>query len=99
MTTERDWIEAKEWFPIGKIVSADVIRVEAFGVFLDLPDANVRGLLLVPFLEDGERALELEDYPRVGDSVRAIVVHHEEHNRQIRLSMRASDFVRFLGDG
>ncbi|MCE9578743.1 MAG: S1 RNA-binding domain-containing protein [Deltaproteobacteria bacterium] len=67
-----------------------MVRVEAFGVFVDL-DCPAIGLLLVTHFEDGPRGFNIGEYPPVGASIDAVVVHHEAATMQIRLSTRASD--------
>jgi len=88
--TPSQWNDAKERYRVGALVRGRVVRVEAFGVFVDL-DCPAIGLLLVTHFEDGPRGFNIDEYPPVGASIDAVVVHHEESNMQIRLSSRASD--------
>jgi len=52
-------------------------------------------LVEIPMLlDDAHQPVSPDDYPPVASQVRAVVLDATDHNRQIRLSMRPSDFDR-----
>lgn len=89
-----NWNLAKQRFPVGIRATGTVVRVEPFGVFVAIPDCGVHAVLLVTEFEDGPRAFDFADYPKLGAQVVGVVVDHVEHNHQLRLSTRASRIAR-----
>jgi S1 RNA binding domain protein len=77
------WDEMKVRLPCGTPVKGSVIGVVRFGVFVDL-GVGFDGLLRVPEMA-GPGPKTMDDYPRVGETVGARVLHHDDGNRQIVL--------------
>lgn len=97
IVTKQQWEETKKCLPVGTRVRGVVIRVEPFGVFVELAESNALAALLVTHFEDGERSFDIEEYPQVGDTLEAVVVDLAEHNMQVRLSTRSSDMAAHEG--
>jgi len=81
------WDEVKAQFPIGTEITGEVENVVPFGVFVRLGGDGI-GLLRVPDMA-GDGPKRMTDYPRVGQTVTATVIWHDDRNRQVTLSQRA----------
>ena len=91
-----DWEEAKQRFPVGRLVTGTVTSHHPFGVFIDLKDPGATGLVPIPEFLDGGRMTE-DQYPPVSTSVTAGVLGHTDPNRrQVWLTMRPNH-LRSLG--
>jgi hypothetical protein len=91
-----DWEEAKQRFPVGRLVTGTVTSHHPFGVFVDLKDPGATGLVQVPEFLDGGR-MTAGQYPPVGTAVTTGVLGHTDPNRrQVWLTMRPSH-LRLLG--
>jgi ribosomal protein S1 len=77
------WEEVKAQLGSGTAVVGTVRCVAPFGVFVDL-GVGFDGLLRVPEMVD-RRFETMDDYPQIGESVAARVLHHDDKNRQIVL--------------
>jgi len=80
------WEAVKARFPVGSTVTGTVYDLAPFGVFIDLGD-DVVGLLLVPEMA-GEGRKQMADYPQIGQSVTAKVIHHRDAECQVSLTQR-----------
>ena len=80
------WETVKTRFPVGSTVTGTVYDVAPFGVFIDLGDDAI-GLLLVPEMA-GDTKKQVGDYPQIGQSVTAKVIHHRDNERQVSLTQR-----------
>ena len=88
------WEEAKQRFPVGRVVRGTVIAHCPFGIFVDLGDQVATGLVQITEFLDGGR-MTPEQYPAVGSMVTAVVLGHtDERRRQIWLCMRPSILQR-----
>ena len=69
---------------------------EPFGVFVDISDLDVKGLIqITDFLDSG--SMNPEIYPEIGSTVGAIVVEYTEDDRnQVWLSVKPSVLQRSL---
>jgi ribosomal protein S1 len=84
------WDEAKKRFPVGARVHGIVTQHCPFGIFVDLGDPVVKGLVEIPeFLDEGR--MTPEQFPPVGAAVEAVVIGHMDGNRQVWLCMRPSE--------
>lgn len=73
------WERIKSKFKLGQFVQGKVEFHAPFGVFLNLDDSSVRGLIRIPdFLDEG--AMSQEIYPDIGTVVGAVVVGYNESN-------------------
>jgi ribosomal protein S1 len=90
MVGDSAWSQAKLGYPVGSFVRGTVSRVEPFGVFVSVTGCEAPFLLLVTEFEDGDRGLSVSEYPALGSPVYGRVVDHASHNRQIRITTKAS---------
>jgi ribosomal protein S1 len=81
------WEDVKRHYPIGSVVDGTVVAVAPFGVFIDL-GVGFEGLLLVPEMA-GENRKRIEDYPKVGESVSATVIFHNDQAQKLKLLQKA----------
>ena len=92
--SDEEWADAVRRYRPGCVVDRTVISHHRFGFFVDLGEPII-GLVEIPMLlDDAHQPVSPDDYPPVASQVRAVVLDATDHNRQIRLSMRPSDFDR-----
>jgi ribosomal protein S1 len=71
----------KSKYQLGQFVQGKVEYHAPFGVFVDLGDNSVKGLIKIPdFLDEG--AMSEAMYPDLGTTIGAIVVGYNESNGQ-----------------
>ncbi|MBW4661897.1 MAG: RNA-binding protein [Drouetiella hepatica Uher 2000/2452] len=77
-------------YPLGQFVQGKVEHHAPFGVFVDLGEASVKGLIKIPdFLDQG--VMREEMYPDLGTIIGAIVVgHNESSGREVYLNAKPS---------
>ena len=80
----------KSKYKLGQFVQGKVEFHTPFGVFLDIDDSLVKGLIKIPdFLDEGEMREDM--YPEIGTMVGAVVVGYNESNcREVYLSAKPS---------
>jgi ribosomal protein S1 len=77
---DQSWECIKSKYKIGQILQGKVIRHTPYGVFLDIGEVEVKGLIRIPdFLDDG--AMNEEMYPEIGSQVTGVVTGYNEANR------------------
>jgi ribosomal protein S1 len=86
----KSWEQVKSQYKLGQFVQGKVEFHAPFGVFLEMDEPLVKGLIKVPdFLDDAEMTQEM--YPEIGTTVGAIVVGYNESNcREIYLNAKPS---------
>ncbi len=86
----QSWEQIKSKYKLGQFVQGKVEYHAPFGVFVDLGESSVKGLIRIPdFLEEG--AMSEEMYPELGTSIGAIVVGYNESNgREVYLNAKPS---------
>jgi ribosomal protein S1 len=91
-----NWIHLKSKYKLGQFVLGKVDFHAPFGVFVNLDDPVVKGLIKIPdFLDEG--VMQAEMYPAIGTTVGAVVVGYNESNQQeVYLSARPSVLHRSL---
>ncbi len=78
--SDRDWEQVKLKYKIGQVLQGKVLRHEAYGVFLDIGEAEIKGLIRIPdFLDDG--AMSEEMYPEIGSQVTGVVIGYNDANK------------------
>lgn len=93
-----EWISVKSKYQFGQIIQGKVIMHMPFGVFVDIGEEEVLGFIRVVNLTDKEaQDPYTSDYPEIGKEVNAVIVDFTDHNQQICLSLKASDFPSPLG--
>lgn len=76
----KTWEQVKSDYKIGQFVQGKVEYHTPFGIFVNIGESVVRGLIKIPdFLDEGEMTEEM--YPAIGALVGAIVVGYNESNR------------------
>lgn len=86
----QNWEQIKSKYTLGQFVQDKVEYHAPFGVFVDLGEPSVKGLIRIPdFLDEG--AMSEEMYPEIGTSIGAIVAGYNESNgREIYLNAKPS---------
>ncbi len=86
----QNWEQIKSEYKLGQFVQGKVEYHAPFGVFVNLGDLSVKGLIRIPdFLDEGTMSEEM--YPEIGTSIGAIVVGYNESNgREIYLNAKPS---------
>lgn len=90
--SEATWKEFTERLQIGQEITGTVFRQEPFGVFVDIGEA-FHGIVLAPYIST-KIGLELKEYPKVGETITAIVILFDPNDRMdlerryISLSMK-----------
>ena len=94
-----DWEQAKQRFPVGRLVQGRVTAHQPFGIFVDLGDPVAVGLVpITDFLDVGR--MTPEQYQAVGSEVTAVVLGHTDAGRkQVGLSLRPSVLQRSAPGG
>lgn len=93
---EEFWKQIKSKYQLGKLIYSTVEAHSPFGVFVDIDDEKVRGIIqITDFLDTGSMTPEM--YPDIGSSVGAVVVGYTEDDRnQIWLSVKPSVLQKSL---
>lgn len=84
------WEQIKSKYKLGQFVRGKVEYHAPFGVFVDLGETAVKGLIRIPdFLDQGNMSESM--YPELGAIVGAIVMGYNEANRhEIYLNAKPS---------
>lgn len=92
----QSWDQIKSRYKLDQFVQGRVEFHAPFGVFIDLGESSVKGLIRIPdFLDEG--AMKEEMYPELGTSIGAIVVGYNESNhREVYLSAKPSVLHKVL---
>lgn len=74
-------------FRIGDIVEGEITGIQNYGVFVSLSEEE-QGLIHISECRHGY-VTDFDDFLKVGDKVKVIVVDIDEYTKKISLSMRA----------
>jgi ribosomal protein S1 len=90
------WNNIKSQYQLGKLIYGQVEAHKPFGVFVDIGNTEVRGIIqITDFLDTGVMTPEM--YPEIGSPVGAVVVGYTEDERnQIWLSVKPSILQKSL---
>ena len=90
------WNQVKTKYQLGKLIYGKVEFYAPFGVFVDIEDEHVKGIIQIPdFLDSGVMTPEM--YPEIGSPVGAVVVGYTEDDRnQVWLSVKPSVLQKSL---
>jgi ribosomal protein S1 len=90
-----NWDRIKAKFPIGTFVQGQVTRHLHFGIFLDIGELDVRGLVrIVDLVDEGDMNGDL--YPEIGSTVGGIVYRYSrKEDAQINLNSTPSVLHQF----
>ena len=84
------WENIKSKYKLGQFVQGQVEFHTPFGVFVNIDDSLVKGLIKIPdFLDEGGMSSEM--YPEIVTTIGAVVVGYNESNcREVYLSSKPS---------
>jgi ribosomal protein S1 len=89
------WENIKEKYQVGTFIRGEVIQHMHFGIFLDIGEPGVKGLIrIVDFVDEGEMREDL--YPAIGSTVGGVIYAYSKQERQINLSATPSAIGEFL---
>ena len=93
---DKPWDAIKSKYKVGTFVQGRVTQHMHFGIFLDIGEPGVKGLVrIVDFVDEGEMNENL--YPEIGLTVSGIVYgYSRSEDAQINLSSTPSVLHRFL---
>lgn len=81
------WREAAEKYKIGQVVKGKVLKIDKFGVFIEL-DKDIHGLAHISELSD-EKINQAEDVVEIGKSYDFKILSIEPEDHRLGLSMKA----------
>lgn len=84
------WEQIKSKYKLGQFVQGKVEFHAPFGVFVNLNESSVKGLIKIPdFLDKGEMNEAM--YPEIGNTIGAVVVGYNDSNcREVYLNAKPS---------
>ncbi len=84
------WEQIKSKYKLSQFVQGKVEFHAPFGVFVDIGESSVKGLIKIPdFLDEGE--MQEKMYPEIGTTIGAVVVGYNESNcREVYLNAKPS---------
>ena len=85
-----NWQQIKSKYKLGQFVQGKVEFHAPFGVFVDIGESSVKGLIKIPdFLDEGE--MQEKMYPEISKTIGAVVVGYNESNcREVYLNAKPS---------
>lgn len=91
-----NWEQVKSRYKLNRFVQGKVEFHTPFGVFVNIDESLVKGLIKIPdFLDEGEMSEEM--YPEIGTTIGAVVVGYNESNcREIYLNAKPSVLHKVL---
>jgi ribosomal protein S1 len=86
--SDQFWNQIKLKYRLGELIHGRVEHHMPFGIFVDLGDDTVRGIVqITDFVDSGDMTPEM--YPDVGSPIGAVVVGYTEDDRnQVWLSVK-----------
>jgi ribosomal protein S1 len=93
---DKTWENIKAKYKPGTFVQGKVTKHMHFGVFVDIREPGVKGLIrIVDFVDEGDMSEDL--YPEIGATVGGIVYEYSrKEDGQINLNSTPSVLHRFL---
>jgi ribosomal protein S1 len=84
------WNQVKSKYRLGELIQGKVEYHAPFGIFIDISDENIRGIIqITDFVDTGYMAPEM--YPEIGSTIEAVVIGYTEDDRkQLWLSVKPS---------
>lgn len=83
------WVELAKKYKVGDIITAPVMRISKFGIFLSL-DGWISGLIHLSEISN-EIVKNVEDYVKVGENVEAKVITFDPNEKRIGLSLKTTE--------
>lgn len=90
------WNQVKAKYRLGKLIHGKVEHHAPFGIFVDIGDENVRGIVqITDFVDTGDMTPEM--YPDIGSPIGAVVIGYTQDERnQVWLSVKPSVLQKAL---
>lgn len=88
---EGEWRSAKDTFAVGVLIRGTVSEIVPFGMFVDLPDSRVPGVVLASGFPSGGGFQQRAETHPVGAAVDVVVVGASEGRLQIDLKVATSE--------
>jgi ribosomal protein S1 len=90
------WEQIKSKYKLGQFVQGKVEFHAPFGVFIDIDESHVKGLIKIPdFLDEGKMNEAM--YPEIGKTIGAIVVGYNDSNcNEVYLNAKPSALHKAL---
>ena len=85
---ENPWDTIADRYPVGKVVSAQVVKVTNSGAFLNLEE-NIDGFLHIDDISWTKKIKSMDQFCKEGDVVEVIITKVEPENHRIKLSVKA----------
>jgi len=84
------WEQIKSKYKLGQFVQGNVEYHAPFGVFVNIGESLVKGLIKIPdFLDEGEMSEQM--YPDIGITIGGVVVGYNDKNcREVYLNAKPS---------
>ena len=94
--SDQFWNQVKSNYRLGQLIYGKVEHHAPFGIFVNIGDDTVRGLVqITDFVDSGEMTPEM--YPDIGSPIVAVVVGYTEDDRhQVWLSVKPSVLQKAL---
>ena len=90
------WNQVKAKYRLGELIHGKVEHHAPFGIFVDLGEENVRGIVqITDFVDTGDMTPEM--YPDIGSPIGAVVIGYTQDERnQVWLSVKPSVLQKAL---
>jgi ribosomal protein S1 len=94
--SDQFWNQVKSKYRLGELIHGRVEHHTPFGIFIDVGDDMVHGLVqITDFVDRGDMTPEM--YPDIGSPIGAVVVGYTEDDRnQVWLSVKPSVLQKAL---
>lgn len=91
------WSKVLKKYKKGQLISGIVCQHRTFGVFLDIDEYPVLGLIRAPEIIDNiTQNKNIYDYfPNIGDKINGVIIGMVAYNCQIIISIRPSTLENF----
>jgi ribosomal protein S1 len=77
------WNQVKSKYRLGELIHGKVEYHAPFGIFVDIGDANVKGLVqITDFVDTGDMTPEM--YPDIDSPIGAVVIGYTDGERDVR---------------
>lgn len=83
---DNPWLQAINRYNVGDKVTAKIIRIVTFGVFLEI-ESGIEGMCHISQISE-KRLLKIEDVLTVGQTVDAKILEIDTNNKKINLSIK-----------
>lgn len=87
---ENPWDTITERYPVGKVISAPVVKVTNSGAFVNLED-GIDGFLHIDDVSWTKKIKNMEQFCKEGDVIEVAISKVEPENRRIKLSVKSME--------